>query len=287
MAQGPNYPHRPWSPSCCGALGRARRAGNDRPIRARRGPRGRLRRAVALVGRGPRGLLGRDLGVLRRAGLRAVRARARAPRDARRASGSRGRGCPTPSTSSAAATTTPWPSTTPARCASCRSGRGASCARRPPGSPPGCGPRGGPGRPRRRLHAQHPRDDRGLPGDRLDRRGVVERGPRVRRAVGDRPLRADRAEGAAGGRRLPLRRARPRSQRGRRRASPSEIGAEVVRFGYLDGSGWPAELVGRRRAAEPSSSSRSSIRCGCSSARARRACPSRSSTARAGSCSST
>ena len=61
-------------------------------------------------------------------------------------SGSRGRGCPTPSTSSAAATTTRWPSATPASCASCRSGRGASCASRPLASPPGCGALGvGPG----------------------------------------------------------------------------------------------------------------------------------------------
>ena len=116
------------------------------------------------------GFWARDLGVLRRAGLRAVRARARTARDAGRASGSRGRGCPTPSTSSAAATTTRWPSATPASCASCRSGRGASCASRPRASPPGCGAGRRPGRPRRRLHAQHPRDDRGLPGHRLDRR---------------------------------------------------------------------------------------------------------------------
>ena len=120
------------------AIGRAHRVGIDHALRARRGPRGRLRRAVALVGGGPRGLLGRGLGVLRRAGLHAVRARAGAPRDARRAVVPRGRGCPTPSTSSAAATTTRWPSATPASCASCRSGRGASCASRPLASPPGC-----------------------------------------------------------------------------------------------------------------------------------------------------
>src|SRR3954453_16469027 len=66
-------------------LRRARRARDDRPLRARGRSRGGLRAAVALVGRRPRGLLGPDLGVLRRAGLRAVRARARIARDARRA----------------------------------------------------------------------------------------------------------------------------------------------------------------------------------------------------------
>src|SRR3954470_13511781 len=64
---------------------RPRRACDDRPLRARGRSRGRLRAPVALVGRRPRGLLGRDLGVLRRAGLRAVRARARTPGDAGRA----------------------------------------------------------------------------------------------------------------------------------------------------------------------------------------------------------
>ena len=47
-----------------------------------------------------------------------------------------------------------------------------------------------------------------------DRGDLVERRPRVRRADRDRSLQPDRAEGAAGGRRLPLRRQglRPRER---------------------------------------------------------------------------
>ena len=144
----------------------------------------------------------------------------------------------------------------------------------------------GPGRPGGRLHAQHPRDDRGLPGHRLDRRGVVERRARVRRALGGRPLRADRAQGAPGGRRLPLRRARPRPRRGRRRHRRGDRRAgralRLPRRRRLAGG-----ARGPRRAADLRAGARSTTRSGCSSARARRACPSRSSTARAGSCSST
>ena len=111
------------------------------------------------------GFWARDLGVLRRAGLRAVRARARAPRDARRASGSRGRGCPTPSTSSAAATTTPSRSATPASCASSSQWTWGELREQTARIAAGLRRLGvGPGRPRRRLHAEHPRDDRGLPG---------------------------------------------------------------------------------------------------------------------------
>ena len=94
-----------------------------------------------------------------------------------------------------------------------------------------------------RLHAEHPRDDRGVPGDRVARRDLVERRARVRRAQRHRPLRADRAEGAAGGRRLPLRRQglRPRETV---EGIAAEIGAELVRFGYLDGSGWQDGFLG-------------------------------------------
>ncbi len=61
-------------------------------------------------------------------------------------------------------------------------------------------------RSRGRLHAEHPRDARGLSGDGVDRRDLVERRAGVRRAQRDRPFRADRAEGAAERRRLPPRR---------------------------------------------------------------------------------
>ena len=66
-----------------------------------------------------------------------------------------------------------------------------------------------------------------------------------------------------------------------------EIGAQVVRFGYLDGSGWPEELVARD---EPLSFEQRPVRPSAVAALQLghdRACPSRSSTARAGSCSST
>ena len=64
-----------------------------------------LRRALALVGRRPRGLLGVDLGLLRGPGRRRARARARQPRDARRRAGSPAPASTTPSTSSPARTT--------------------------------------------------------------------------------------------------------------------------------------------------------------------------------------
>ena len=74
-------------------------------------------------------------------------------------------------------------------------------------------------RPRRRLHPQHPRGDRGVPGVRVDRRDVVVVLAGLRRALGRRPLRADRAQGADRRRRLPLRRQGLRPPRRRRRAA--------------------------------------------------------------------
>ncbi len=68
-------------------------------------------------------------------------------------------------------------------------------------------------RPRRRLHAEHPGDDRGLPGHHVARRDLVVGGAGVRRAQRRRPLRPDRAEGPARRRRLPLRRPRLRPLR--------------------------------------------------------------------------
>src|SRR3954469_14801495 len=62
------------------ALTRAGRASDDHPFRARARPAGGLRRAVALVGRERRWVLGRDLGLLRGRGR--LRPRARPPRDA-------------------------------------------------------------------------------------------------------------------------------------------------------------------------------------------------------------
>src|SRR3954454_122337 len=63
-------------------LARADRARRAYALRARARSAGGVRRAVALVGRQPRGVLGRDLGILRRRWL--LRPRARQARDARR-----------------------------------------------------------------------------------------------------------------------------------------------------------------------------------------------------------
>ena len=123
--------------------------------------------------------------------------------------------------------------TAPAR----RAGRGTSCARRPPrsarawrraasaaatASPPTCRTC-----PRRSPRSWPPRRSA-----RSGRRRAPEFG---RRSV-DRPLRADRAEGAAGGRRLPLRRQglRPRARPSRR--SPTRSARRLVTLGYLDGT---------------------------------------------------
>ena len=157
--------------------------------------------------------------LLRRAGLRAVRAGARPRARCPARSGSRARGSPTPSTSSATATTTRWRSATPASCASCREWTWGEL------------------REQTRAHRRRACGALGVgPGDRVA--AYMPNIPEtiaaflatasigavwssvlagVRRALGRRPLRADRAEGAAGRRRLPLRRARPRPPRGRRR----------------------------------------------------------------------
>ena len=63
-----------------------------------------------------------------------------------------------------------------------------------------------------------PESDRRVPGLRVARRGLVELLARLRRAQRDRPLRADRAEGAAGRRRLPLQ--RPRRSTAATRSAP-------------------------------------------------------------------
>ena len=109
--------------------------------------------------------------------------------------------------------------------------------------------------------------------------GVAERG---------RSLRADRAEGAAGDRRLPLRRQglrparRGDADRGRDPVAvagrPARVPGRLGLGGRLPGIGGGARV----RAAV-----RSTTRCGCCTRRGRPGCPSRSSTARAGSCSST
>ena len=253
-----------------------------------------------------------DLGLLRRPGRR---------RRTTRCSGSRddaGRGVvpgraadPTPSTSSATATT---PRSAIRHASELRGlvradlGRAARADRPDRRRPARAGRR--PGRPRRRLHAEHPRDDRGVPRLRVDRRGLVELLAGLRRALGRRPLRADRAEGAARGRRLPLRRPRLRPARRGRRARARDAVARARRGAAVPGPRWrhaarrpsalrlPTRRAGQgvasptssraaRAGRSSSSSCRSTTRSGSSTRRARPGCRRRSSRATAGSCSST
>ena len=101
------------------------------------------------------------------------------------------------------------------------------------------------GRSGRRLHAEHPGDGGALSGVRVDRRDVVLGGARVRRAQRHRPLRADRAQGAAGDRRLPVRGQGLRPARDRRSGSRGDPSARARRaLGYLDGSGWEDGFLG-------------------------------------------
>ena len=110
--------------------------------------------------------------------------------------------------------------------------------------------RRGRGRPGGRLHAEHPRDGGGVPGVRVDRSDVVLGRAGVRRAQRDRPLRPDRAEGAAGDRRLPLRRQGLRPQRDRgtdRRRDPGARARRALRLPRRDRLGG---RVPRDRASE-------------------------------------
>ncbi len=86
---------------------------------------------------------------------------------------------------------------------------------------------GRPRRPRRRLPAEHPGDDRRVRRHREPRRDLVELLTGLRRLERRRPLRPDRAEGAVRRRRLPLRRARLRPPRhgGRAPAGDADAGA--------------------------------------------------------------
>ena len=161
---------------------------------------------------------------------------------------------------------------------------GAARADRPHPRRP-AGPRRRARRPRRRLPAQRARDDRRVPRDRLAGRRVVVRGARVRRPQRVRPLRPDRAEGAARDRRLPLRRARlrppRRGRRDRRRDRRAGRAARLPRRQRLGGR------LPRRAPSWSSSRCRSTTRCGCSTRPAPPACRRRSCRGRAGSCSST
>ena len=151
------------------------------------------------------------------------------------------------------------------------------------------GPRRRPRRPRRRLPAEHPRDDPGLLRRRLAGRDLVLRGAGVRRPQRHRPLRADRAEGPARRRRLPLRRPRlrpERQRRGDRRRDPRPRAHGPLRLSRRQRLGGRVPrargLAARVRGACPSTT-----RSGSSTRPARPGCRSRSSTATAGCCSST
>ena len=154
-------------------------------------------------------------------------------------------------------------------------------------------------RPRRRLHAEHPRDARRAARGGQHRGDLVQRRARVRRPQRDRPLRPDRAQVLLavdgyrhGGKDF------DRTRDGRQPASRSCPTVEhAVLLAYLDArrlaaGGCAARSPGSScssAARAPScSSSRcpSSTRCGCSTPRARPACPRRSCRATAASCSS-
>ena len=171
---------------------------------------------MAVVGGEPGRVLGLDLGPLRRAGLPALRAGAGLARDARRGvvhrraavlRAARARGPRRLRRGHA-------PRLRAARAGHGHPRRAARAGGADRRRPEGPGRRaGGPGG---RLHAQHRRGAGRVPGLRVDRRRLVIVLAGLRRQVGGRPLPADRAEGAARGRRLPLQRQglRPARDRG-------------------------------------------------------------------------
>ena len=156
-----------------------------------------------------------------------------------------------------------------------------------------------------RLHAEHPRDADRVPGERQHRRDLVERGTGVRGAQRDRPLRADRAEGAAR-RWTGIATAARTSTAGRwwgrssrscppcatrcwcRTCSRARVGGILIkrpspRAGRGHSRGGSCASAGRG-AGRCSSRCRSTTRCGCCTPRARPACRRRSCTATAGFC---
>ena len=258
-----------------------------------------LRGALALVGRRPRWILGIDLGLLRGARRRRARAGPRRARDARRRvvpghqpqlrrarlrrQGGRRGGDP--------------PRLRAARARRAELGRAARPGRRRRRR--AARDRRRSGRPRRRLHAEHPRGDRRLPGQRLDRRDLVELLARLRAGQRHRPLRPDRAQGPVRRRRLRLRRQALRPPRRARRAAGGDAEPRAHRRPPLPRPRSGSRAAARRDAlagaarrrrgqrARASSASPSTTRSGSSTPRGRPGCRKRSSRARAGSCSST
>ena len=282
-----------WTPPC-----RLAQAIRDGPLRRVVASRARarlpgLRRALALVGDRCRGLLGLDLGLLRRPRAHPVRAGARLARDAgrgvvprrdaelRRAHARPRRG------SRLRRDHRPLPDPRRARAHVRRSPRaGGTGARRAEAA------RRRPRRPRRCIPPEHPGDGGRVPGDREPRRGLGDVPARVRRPQRRRPVGSARPEGAARSQRVRLRREghRPRRERGR-----DPRAATHARGGRSTSSIPAAPSPGRSRgtsfwASQGRSSStrcRSRIRSTSSSPPVRPACRRRSCTATAGSCSST
>ena len=275
-------------PAALDALRRADRARRDHPLRPAPRPAGGLRGAVALVGREPRGLLGGDLGALRRRRAPTTTVLASREMPGARVVPGRARST-TPGTCSAARTDDARrdpPRLRVARAGDVDVGRAARADRADPRRPRGA--RGRRGRPRRRLPAEHPRDDRGVPRDaprsaRSGRSAAPEFGARI---VIDRFAQIEPKVLLAvdgyryGGKDFDRARERRGDRRrdARRRARAARLPRRVGLGGRLP------------RAEAASSSSRpspSTTRCGSSTARAPPGCRSRSSTATAGSCSST
>ena len=245
----------------------------------------RLRRALAVVGRRARGVLGLDLGVLRRRGERAVRARARERARCPAPSGSQVRGSATPSTSSATATTTTSRSATPRSCVRSATGRGASCGRTPAPSPQRCAKRAS------WQATASPPTSRTSP-----RRSPPSSAARASARSGRAARRSSASAASSTASRRSSRRCcstvdgyryggkdfdRSDDDRGARaRAADGRVGRSSSRT-------WPAATGSCPPPSSSSRSCRSTTRSGCSTAPARPACRRRSSTARAGSCSST
>ena len=278
----------------------AGRAGDDRDRSLPRLARARarahvsgLRRALALVRRRPPGVLVVDLGVLRGQGTRPVQHRPRLRRDARRrlvpGCATQLRGAPDRRgrRRGAGRDRLPLPDARPGRAHVRRvPGAGGTCARRPRAT------RRRSGRSRRRVHAEHPRDARGVRCDGEPRGGVGELRARARRSQRHRPPRATRPGGIARGRRVRLPRPvdRPPRRGGdhpRRAAYPAPCRACPLRRARRPGCALLGGPARRARAARSSCRSPSTIRCSCCSRQGRPAGRRPSCTATAASCSST
>ena len=160
-------------------------------------------------------------------------------------------------------------------------------------------PRGRPRRPGRRLRPEHPRDADRLPRHGLARRHLVELRARVRRHVRRRPAGPDRTGRARRRRRLPLRGQgrRPHGRGRRRRRRPADAAPRRRRrLPARRRSARPARRRRRRvgrprrhpgRRADVRAPSRPTTRSTSSSARARPGCRRRSSTAMGASSPST